>query len=254
MTVSFLGIDLAWRSERNPSGAVALSGSAGRLEVSEVAPPLRGLREVEAFVLRHERPSTIVAIDAPLIIRNVAGQRRCERELSQRYGSQHASCHSSNLRLYPDAESVRLAGSLASLGFAHAASGQSRVMLEVYPHAAYLALFELPSIIRYKKGTVAEKCDGLRTVQRTLARLPIASGAALTSLLGRDSADLRGKERKSFEDSLDALFCAYLAYHFWQYGENQWEFFGDLQDGYIANPSVPLSTLTAASPDARWDC
>ena len=247
MTVSFLGLDLAWRSGTNPTGGVALRGTISHVEVAEVSPALYGLEAVEDFIRRNLAANTVVAVDAPLIITNAAGQRRCELELSQRYGGQHASCHSSNLNLYPDASGVRLAAWLTSLGFVHAVDNQPRVMFEVYPHAAFVALFNLASIIRYKKGSIAQKCDGLRTVQETLGKLPIVSGPLLEGLLKRDPAGLRGQTRKSFEDSLDALFCAYLAYHYWRHGKQCWTLFGDRQDGYIANPSSALVNLHVAA-------
>lgn len=247
MTAAFIGIDLAWQSQRNPSGAVALLGSGDRIEIAEVAPPLRGLPAIHDFIQRHAIGTTVIAIDAPLIITNSSGQRRCERELSQRFGGQHASCHSSNLSLYPNAASVQLATWLASLGFVHAIAGAPLAMLEVYPHAAYIALFELPSIIRYKRGSAADKCAGLRIVQEKLARLPIEQSAALDDLLKRDPAAFRGKDRKSFEDSLDALLCAFLAYHFWWHGAPHWTMFGDREDGYIANPNSPLIESSVAA-------
>ena len=243
MTVSFLGIDLAWRSARNPTGSVTLRGTSSHVEVTEISRALYGLEAVEGFIRRNLAANTVVAVDAPLIITNATGQRRCERELSRRYGGQYASCHSSNLSLYPDASSVRLAAWLTSIGFVHAVDNQPRVMFEVYPHAAFVALFSLASIIRYKKGSNTQKCDGLRTVQETLAKLPIGSGPLVDGLLKRDPAGLRGQTRKSLEDSLDALFCAYLAYHYWRHGKQCWTLFGDRQDGYIANPSSALGML-----------
>jgi predicted RNase H-like nuclease len=48
----------------------------------------------------------------------------------------------------------------------------------------------------------------------------------------------RGRDRKSYEDSLDSVFCAYIAFHFWQYGDAQSEMFGDRDSGYIVNPQL----------------
>lgn len=248
MTVQFLGIDLAWQSERNPTGACALSLRNNELQLTHVAPPLRGLYQVEDFISNHLTADTVVAIDAPLVIANRSGLRGCEREIGVRYGARHASCHASNLTLYPNAPSVQLTAWLEKKGFAHASSEPGRqVMLEVYPHAAFVALFNLPSIIRYKKGRTSDKCTGLRRVQQTLCRLPI-TGVLLTDLLERDPAGMRGRDRKSYEDSLDAVFCAYLAFHFWKFGLRGSEIFGDAKSGYIVNPrlSFSLSPLAAA--------
>jgi hypothetical protein len=98
---------------------------------------------------------------------------------------------------------------LASGGFVHPGkSDAERVMLEVYPHAAYVAMFDLPSIIRYKKGSVAEKCAGLRIVQQKLRQLPFRQDAVLAEMLQRDPTGLKGSSRKTFEDSLDAPYSA----------------------------------------------
>ena len=214
----------------------------------EAAPPLRTLTEVENFITRHVVDRTVVAIDGPLVIPNAAGQRLCELALSRQFGARHASCHSSNTTLYPDAASVRLEARLASSGFVHAGTpSRERVMIEVYPHAAYVALFDLPSIIRYKKGSSAQKCAGLRIVQEKLAQLPFRRDPVMADMLERDPASLKGQARKSFEDLLDGLFCAYLAYHYWKYGPSAWQVFGSASEGYIANPAVSLASLGVAA-------
>jgi len=40
------------------------------------------------------------------------------------------------------------------------------------------------------------------------------------------------------EDTLDAVFCAYLAYYFWYWGEQRNEVFGAVDKGYIINPRL----------------
>lgn len=248
MTVSFLGIDLAWQSQRNPTGGAALSLNGGVLELTALAPPLRSLEAVQEFILAHATERTVVAVDAPLVIPNVSGQRICELEVSKRYGARHASCHASNLTLYPDAASVRLSVWLAERGFRHAtATTSERTMLEVYPHAAFVALLDRPHIIRYKKGRVAQKCTGLREVQSTLSRLPIADSPDWIELLTRDPATMRGASRKEFEDLLDAVFCSYIAYHYWRYGESGSEMFGNHEGGYIVNPRLGSGQLHVAA-------
>lgn len=42
-------------------------------------------------------------------------------------------------------------------------------MFEVYPHPAQVVLFDLPKIIRYKKGSASEKREGLSVLRRYLA-------------------------------------------------------------------------------------
>lgn len=227
----------------------ALFREAGtQLQLLEAAPPLRDLASVQRFVERHESEQTVIAVDGPLVIPNATGQRRCELEVSRHFGARHASCHSSNLTLYPDPCSVRFATWLQARGFRHADQALGgRVMLEVYPHAAYVALFELHSIIPYKKGSVAAKVGGLRIVQQTLAKLPFVRDDRMNELIEFDPGSLKGQARKSFEDVLDALFCAYLAFYFVRYGPSASQIFGSGEEGYIVNPAVPLAALSAAA-------
>jgi predicted RNase H-like nuclease len=121
-------------------------------------------------------------------------------------------------------------------------------MLEVYPHAGHVALFDLPTILKYKKGTVAQKSEGLTSLQGLIRRLTTTEpalqyNAALNDLLSRKVSDLRGDARKRYEDVLDAVFAAYLAYYYWYWRGERTEVFGDLTFGYILNPKLLRSAL-----------
>lgn len=115
----FIGIDLAWKSERNPTGAVCLRGDRTGAELVAVAPPLWSTTSVLEFVRTHTAEESVVAVDAPLIITNVSGQRPCETLVGKRYGARDASCHTSNLTLYPAAASVALAKLIEAEGYVH---------------------------------------------------------------------------------------------------------------------------------------
>jgi predicted RNase H-like nuclease len=243
---TFIGIDLAWRSAKNPSGATVLRGDRSGAELMRTAEPLRGNEAVLAFVRNHATEHTVIAIDAPLIIANVGRQRRCETLVGNRYGARDASCHTSNLTLYPNAASVLLAIDLAEDGFRHAPlSSGARVMLEVYPHAALVELFALEKIIKYKKGTAAAKRAGLRRLQGKVAELagadpPLLPTPTFQSFISTDVENLAGQRLKDYEDAIDSLICAYLAYHYWRWNSARTEIFGDVETGYILNPSMPL--------------
>src|SRR5580693_3140182 len=130
---TFIGIDLAWRG-RNPSGGCVLTGDRRRARLVNVDASLASCSAVLTYIDNHAAASTYVAIDAPLIIRNETGQRPCETLIGKRYGARHASCHSSNLLLYPNALGVDLASQLISRGYKHALDGtrteNERVILE----------------------------------------------------------------------------------------------------------------------------
>ena len=50
---------------------------------------------------------------------------------------------------------------------------------------------------------------------------------------GGDSCAEQGRSLNRCEDTLGAVFCAYLAWHFWRWGDKRNEAFGDLRTGYI---------------------
>jgi predicted RNase H-like nuclease len=53
--------------------------------------------------------------------------------------------------------------------------------------------------------------------------------------LKTDVRALRGKALKRYEDLLDAVFCAYIAFYYW-YEPETCMVIGDLDDGYIVTP------------------
>lgn len=247
MTATFIGIDLAWSVEKNNTGVAVLRGDKSGAGLVESAAGVTSMSGVVGFVEKHAIDTTVIAIDAPLIVKNRTGSRPCERLVGERFGKFHASCHSSNLARNPNPAGVRLVSELGALGFKHdldltKANGRDgRWLFEVYPHPAMVVLFELEQIIKYKKGRVAERRAGLRQLRKHLqaltARAPgLKESPRLQALLGKDPERLRGRDLKYHEDSLDALFCAYLAYYCWCWGEERNEMIGDLETGYIVVP------------------
>lgn len=89
MEAVFIGIDLAWRGEKNPSGGAVLLGDRKRAQLVEVNPLLVSCAAVLAFIEGHATASTFIAIDAPPIISNSRGQRYCETLIGKRYGARH---------------------------------------------------------------------------------------------------------------------------------------------------------------------
>ena len=68
MATTFIGVDLAWQSDRNTSGGVVLRGSRSRAKLDTVSAPLASTDAVLAFVRAHAGDGTVTAIDAPLIM------------------------------------------------------------------------------------------------------------------------------------------------------------------------------------------
>lgn len=262
MTSTFIGIDPAWAVDRNHSGIVVLRGDERGARFVTAATAISTLTGIVEFVREHSRKSTVVAIDAPLIVTNATGSRECELEVGRRFGRFHASCHSNNLGRTPQPAGVRLVEALGPLGFQHdfdiATAGHrpGRWPFEVYPHPAMVVLFELEQIIKYKKGSVARKRSGLEELRRHLQGLTIGSRGLvgtpeLHALLSQSLMDLRGDALKRYEDTLDALFCAYLAWHCWRWGAARNEMVGTLENGYIVVPRVAGDWADARCASSR---
>jgi predicted RNase H-like nuclease len=242
----FIGIDPAWSNTR-PSGLAVLEWTDNGLRLLEPPISVRGLNELLLKLSMVER--SVIAIDAPLIITNQSGQRSCETMISKLYGRFHAGAHSCNLTRHAQAPSLRLASYLSENGYRHfpvAKPRASRVMLEVYPHPALVTLFDLKTVIRYKKGCVGNRRKGLRELQAFLrdlikAELPLLSTDSLTDLLAVNTDGLAGATMKDYEDQLDALVCAYLAALSHCPASPRVKAIGDVETGYIV---IPTHTAT----------
>ena len=69
----------------------------------------------------------------------------------------------------------------------------------------------------------------------------------MAELLSVDLDTLRGRALKAYEDTLDSLLCAYVAYYFWYWGFDRNEVFGDIESGYILNPKLILGGIAQAA-------
>lgn len=241
-----VGIDLAW-SYRNATGlaVVHLYPPSGRVDFVDSC-VVGSDEEILAWVRQHRGPTTIVGIDAPLIAPNPAGTgRRCDGEVTRVFGRYHAGTYPAHRDKCQ--RPIQLCREFQRLGFSPDPRDVPRQrgwwQIEVYPHPAQIALFNLSRILKYKKGRVRERRKGLRQlagyVRRTLSRqIPqLGSRGSLHELCTIPSS-LRGRGLKNREDQLDALLCAYIAGHYWFWGERRWRVFGDIRRGYIVCPDI----------------
>ena len=236
------GIDLAWRSNKNPTALAIGSLKGSELELTAIAKDLFGIAPIVTYL--NNLPDLYgIAIDGPLIIENSSGQRKCETLIGQEYGSRHASCHTSNLTLFPKADSVQLSRTLASQGFQHLGAATGRWQLECYPHPALIELFNLKVRHQYKKGSVSAKRRGQCELAEFLLRLAespvlgLSIPDVLSQPLGHSHIDsLSGVALKQNEDILDAIVCLYVA-GLYAIGTGD-QVFGDAVDGYIYVPRV----------------
>jgi len=188
---------------------------------------------------------TFVAVDAPLI----GGEgRMAERQLGRVFGKYKAGAYLATPAFLESMDGMagpRLGVALRARGFsldpAVLHSGGPRVAVEVYPHAAHVVLFELAERLKYKKGRLADRREGLRIFQDHLRALFAEYGLILEApevqtVLSAGASEGAGRALKQTEDKLDALTCAYVAYHAWRYGPAQSRVFGDAESGYILVP------------------
>ena len=232
------GVDLAWHSTKNPSAIAIGALASDGLTVLSVHPAVFGIDQV-LQILQETTDLSGVAIDAPLIINNIAGQRCCEREIGVTYSSRNASCHPANTTLYPNADSVNISNKLSRLGFAHL--NGNRWQIECYPHPALIEIFGLDERLKYKKGRVQDKKLGQIELGRLIGLL---SSSPIIKLNAGDVvsqytdpvniASLKGQALKSNEDALDAIICLYIAALHACGGMGRE--FGNTNDGYIWVP------------------
>jgi predicted RNase H-like nuclease len=224
---SFVGVDLGWYGK--PSGLALLRWVGQGLSLCDLT-RIEDETEIRDWIAKRAGAAiAVVAVDAPIIIRNKTGIRPAERALNARFSRFHAGCHPANLSR-PFARNVlRFSGNLESMGFAFnpavAAREAGRFQIEVHPHAASVNLFRLPRIVKYKRGRRQERAKELNRFRELLLKhLPELEPAVHKFNLPRvpDTGST-----KDVEDQIDAVLCAYIAAHWWYWGPAQNTMFGD---------------------------
>jgi predicted RNase H-like nuclease len=260
-----VGIDLAW-GERNPDGLALIEASAEGEAVLSRTASVRGDAALVSWLLESlgEGP-TLLALDAPIICTNRTGARPVDREMHRRFGRAHAGCYPANLTRCPRPN--RLRHRLERVGFradfrlqqprqAREEGGALlRRQIEVFPHPATLALFNLSRIIRYKKGPAVERGRELQRFQRLLHESlpqlipPVRIEDTSRGVFDEDPSVLRGIARKRREDTLDAIVCALVGWIHWWHGAKCSQVLGDLATGFIV---VPKRNGTAGEAWTSW--
>jgi predicted RNase H-like nuclease len=235
----FLGIDLGWYGK--PSGLASIQLNRDGLALRSVT-RLEDTDEILRWVKTESgEGSAVAAVDAPLVIPNQTGIRDAERELNRNFRRFHAGCHAANLGR-PFARNVlAFSARLAALGFGHGAEmtarQKGRFQIEVHPHAATVNLFDLPRIVKYKRGRRAERATELERLRKLmLLRLPRLDPALPLRLPKLPHAG----PLKPVEDQIDAVLCAYIAAHWWFWGARRNRVYGNSMTGYIVVPGREL--------------
>jgi predicted RNase H-like nuclease len=245
--MTFIGIDLAW-SRKNASGAAIVRGNARGGELIDTA-LLGSDDEIVSYIGAAAGVGpAIVTVDAPLVVPNPTGRRPGEHELGTIFAKHQAGAYPANRGLPVFQQGVRgeeLVRRLEAHNFIHKetieAELEIRQVIEVYPHAAMIALFELDRTLKYKakprRSTEARRA-AWGAYQHHLNALaerdpPLRGQAMLTE---QDVALLRGRRLKEYEDRVDALMCAYIALYAFRWGMARCRSFGTIEGGYIFTP------------------
>jgi predicted RNase H-like nuclease/ppGpp synthetase/RelA/SpoT-type nucleotidyltranferase len=247
----YVGIDLAW-GERSPTG-VAVLDDAGRLvHVSQVTDD----DDVVAALAPYVEGECLVAIDAPLIVRNATGNRPAEALLNADFARFDAGAHPSNTGKPELRQQPRGARIAARLGLdMNPRSGRARRAIEVYPHPATVALFRLGRTLKYKNKSgrdlerlraeltlLLDLLESLATADPPLvldgASADPAGSRAWSGLRSEVERAGRKSELRVVEDQVDAVVCAYVGL-FASRRPDRTTTYGDFETGYIVTPTLP---------------
>jgi predicted RNase H-like nuclease/ppGpp synthetase/RelA/SpoT-type nucleotidyltranferase len=247
----FIGVDLAW-GDRRPTGLAVLDDEGHLLHVSATTSD----DAIVGALAPYAEDACLVAIDAPLVVANAAGNRPAEAALNRDFARYDAGAHPSNTGKPEFREQPRGARIAARLGLdMNPRSGRPRRAIEVYPHAATVALFRLGRTLKYKNKP-GRDLEQLRS--ELIVLLGLLEGLASADpplLVNGHPADARAvtawqslrsavekagrkSELRVVEDQVDAVICAYVAL-FASRRPERTTTYGDLATGYIVTPTLP---------------
>jgi len=231
---TFVGIDLAW-SYRSRTG-LATVNLGGRLVASGSCVTDA---EIDAWLADHASSASVIAVDAPLIVRNPSGRREAEALVGQAYQRYGAGAYPSN-RGNPmfDPPRAELLAERHGWDVDPHGDGRRPRCIEVYPHPALVAWFRLRQRLLYKKGADRQgEFTRLADFLETIPELRLAEDARWAELR-RDITSSRPVVLDRAEDEIDAIVCAHLAW-LWHMRPGSLQVYGTVADGYIVAPPPP---------------
>jgi predicted RNase H-like nuclease len=232
---SVLGIDAAW-TEREPSGVALVADDGSGWSLVEAAASYAGFLETDpiarhrgsvpdagvliaAAAIKAGATVDLVAIDMPLSLAPIVGRRASDNLISSEYGARHSSTHTPSATR-PGRLSDELRVAFDVEGYPLAVSGQpTRAILEVYPHPALIELAAADRRLPYKQSksrkywpdesTAARRANLIRTWGEIVDLLDVEI-RGVKKALPLPSTEARSYELKAFEDTLDAVVCAWV--------------------------------------------
>jgi predicted RNase H-like nuclease len=246
----FVGIDLAW-SARNQSGIAVINGQKDTADFVCGTNDVHKNNEIVDYIITHTKGDpAFIAIDASLIVNNTTGERKGETLLKKMFVLYDAVPYPSNrnlfYRLYGGVRGEQIAKMLQEKGFQHnpyiKKKEKSKKFFEVFPHSAMVVIFKLKKILKYKYRKNRDynlRWKEFEKYQLYLKNLenrkPSLYFPCFSHILNTNVRTLKGNALKKYEDFLDALFCAYIAFYYW-YDPGKCSVIGNLNEGYIVTP------------------
>ena len=152
------------------------------------------IRELKPYV----EGDCLVAIDAPLIVRNATGNRPAEAALNRDFARFDAGAHPANTSRPEFRVTPRGARLSAALGLdLNPCPGHGRRSIEVYPHPATVSLFRLGRTLKYKNKPGRQMATLRAELQTLMGLIEGLSRAEPALLLDRAGRDGRGSSRWS---------------------------------------------------------
>jgi predicted RNase H-like nuclease len=236
---------LAWADGAfaNETGVVALDGDGAVLDAGWTT----GVEQTIRWASEHASETTLMFVDAPLLVMNATGQRLCETQVGQRYGAWKVSANSTNLSS-PRLAGVRLREELEDAGWSYADGTDGpprsgRAMSECYPYTATVGALELgydterPLYKRKPKRLPVsvwrqERAANCRVLIERIASLRAAvppldlASHPETARLTSEPSPIDDRSYKHREDLIDACLAAWSGL-LWAYaGEERCQILG----------------------------
>jgi predicted RNase H-like nuclease len=226
-----LGIDAAWTAHR-ASGVAVVVGAAGGWKCVAAAASYEDFYEragchglLAAVAKIAGGMPDVVAVDMPLARIPITSRRNCDNLLTRAFVRNGCGVHSSSPER-PGRVSSEMMHALEKDGYELAVAKSSAVpkqVIEVYPHVAVMRLLGEDYRVPYKIGRMrqywpeASVMERKQRIRRNLARILRALKKHISGIGLRIPAEAAGPtELKRFEDTLDAIVCAWIGICFWE--------------------------------------
>ncbi|KIM12800.1 MAG: hypothetical protein KU37_02730 [Sulfuricurvum sp. PC08-66] len=231
----YVGIDLAWSMGKESAFCVLKPTVEGGLaiETLEMVDDGAIVKRLRLMSLYYQ---LYVGFDAPLRVPNATGNRDIERQFNRDFAPAKISMLPVNRTLlYRQFGAIKgeiLVSHLQEVGFAIGTTNALN-LFEVYPHATIAVAFHNGGILPYKR----KKGRSVAAIRQALTRYQgyLREAIAPHAMLSIDTATLKGQHLKAYEDSLDAVTCAYTAYFAHAYPALS-KHYGSSQEGLFVTP------------------